>query len=33
MPSIFTRIIRGEIPCHKLDENDDYIAFLDVPGT
>ena len=30
MPSIFTRIIRGEIPCHKLDENDDYIAFLDV---
>lgn len=30
MASIFTRIIRGEIPCHKLAEDDRYIAFLDV---
>lgn len=30
MPSIFTRIIRGEIPCHKLAEDDNYISFLDV---
>lgn len=30
MASIFTRIIRGEIPCHKLAEDDHYIAFLDV---
>jgi len=30
MPSIFTRIIQGEIPCHKLAEDDRYIAFLDV---
>ena len=30
MPSIFTRIINGEIPCHKLAEDDQFIAFLDV---
>ena len=30
MASIFTRIIRGEIPCHKLGESVDHIAFLDV---
>ena len=30
MASIFTRIIHGEIPCHKLAEDDRYIAFLDV---
>lgn len=30
MASIFTRIINGEIPCHKIDENDKFIAFLDV---
>lgn len=30
MASIFTRIIRGEVPCHKLAEDDHYIAFLDV---
>jgi histidine triad (HIT) family protein len=28
--SIFTRIIRGEIPCHRILENDLVIAFLDV---
>jgi len=30
MPSIFTRIINGEIPCHKVAEDDHYIAFLDI---
>ena len=30
MPSIFTRIINGEIPCYRVAENDDFIAFLDI---
>lgn len=30
MPSIFTKIINGEIPCHKIAETNDFIAFLDV---
>ncbi|AYQ36084.1 HIT family protein [Runella sp. SP2] len=30
MPSIFTRIVNGEIPCHKIAETDDFLAFLDV---
>ena len=30
MASIFTKIINGEIPCYKIAENDDFIAFLDV---
>lgn len=30
MPSIFSKIIAGDIPCYKIAENDDYIAFLDV---
>ena len=30
MSSLFTRIINGEIPCYKIAENDDFIAFLDV---
>lgn len=30
MPSIFTRIINGEIPCHKVAEDDNYLAFLDI---
>ncbi len=28
--SIFTRIIKGEIPCHKIYEDDRVIAFLDI---
>jgi len=28
--SIFTRIIRGEIPCHRVFENDRLLAFLDI---
>ena len=30
MSSIFTKIIRGEIPCYKVDENEDCLAFLDI---
>jgi len=30
MASIFTRIIQGEIPCHKIAENEKFIAFLDI---
>lgn len=30
MSTLFTRIIRGEIPAHKLLEDDRYLAFLDI---
>ena len=30
MPSIFSRIIAGEIPCHKVAEDDQCLAFLDI---
>ena len=30
MPSIFTRIIAGEIPCYKIAEDADNFAFLDI---
>jgi len=30
MASIFTKIIQGEIPCYKIAESDDFLAFLDV---
>jgi histidine triad (HIT) family protein len=30
MASIFTRIVDGEIPSHKLREDDRFLAFLDV---
>ena len=30
MPSIFTKIIKDEIPSFKIHENDDFLAFLDV---
>ncbi|MBA4276517.1 HIT family protein [Flavobacterium sp.] len=30
MSSIFTKIIEGEIPCHKIAEDDNFLAFLDV---
>ena len=34
MSSIFTKILRGELPCYKIDENDDCFAFLDInPNT
>lgn len=30
MASIFSKIVAGEIPCHKIAESEDYLAFLDV---
>lgn len=34
MASIFTKIVNGEIPCYKVAETDDFLAFLDVnPNT
>ncbi|MGE0269331.1 MAG: HIT family protein [Candidatus Omnitrophota bacterium] len=30
MATLFTKIINGEIPCHKILENDRYLAFLDI---
>jgi histidine triad (HIT) family protein len=34
MASIFTKIINGEIPCYKVAEDDNFIAFLDInPNT
>ena len=30
MSSLFTKIINQEIPCHKVAENEDYLAFLDI---
>lgn len=29
MASIFSKIVAGEIPCHKIAETDRYLAFLD----
>jgi histidine triad (HIT) family protein len=31
--SIFTKIIRGEIPCHKIYEDEKTLAFLDIHPT
>jgi histidine triad (HIT) family protein len=30
MPSIFTKIINGQIPCHKIAEDERFFAFLDI---
>jgi len=30
MSSIFSKIIKGEIPCYKVAENDQFLAFLDI---
>jgi histidine triad (HIT) family protein len=30
MATIFTKIIKGEIPCYKVAEDDNYFAFLDI---
>ena len=32
-PSIFTKIVDGEIPCHKVYEDDRTLAFLDIHPT
>ena len=30
MASIFTKILKGEIPCYKIAEDENYFAFLDI---
>ncbi|MBN1388432.1 MAG: HIT family protein [Bacteroidales bacterium] len=30
MPSIFTKIVNGAIPCYKIAEDDNFFAFLDI---
>lgn len=30
MPTIFTKIVNGEIPCHKIWEDEQHFAFLDI---
>lgn len=30
MSTLFSKIIRGEIPCYKVAEDDNYFAFLDI---
>ncbi|MBN1789235.1 MAG: HIT family protein [Bacteroidales bacterium] len=30
MPTLFSRIITGEIPCYKIAEDKDFFAFLDI---
>ena len=30
MASIFTKIVKGEIPCHKILEDNKYFAFLEI---
>jgi histidine triad (HIT) family protein len=30
MSSIFSKIVRGEIPCYKVAEDENFLAFLDI---
>jgi len=30
MASIFSKIVKGEIPCYKIAEDENYLAFLDI---
>ena len=30
MPTLFTRIVKGEIPCYKICEDERFLAFLDI---
>ena len=30
MSSIFTRIVQGELPCHKILEDNEHFAFLEI---
>lgn len=30
MATLFTQIVEGKIPCHKIAENEDFLAFLDI---
>jgi histidine triad (HIT) family protein len=33
METIFTKIVKGEIPCYKIAEDNNYFAFLDIRPT
>jgi histidine triad (HIT) family protein len=30
MATLFSRIVAGEIPCHRICEDEDHLAFLDI---
>lgn len=30
MATVFTKILSGEIPCHKILENENYLAFMEI---
>ncbi|MCO4814025.1 MAG: HIT family protein [Flavobacteriales bacterium] len=30
MASLFSKIVKGEVPCYKVAENDSFLAFLDI---
>lgn len=30
MASIFSKIVKGDIPCYKVAESEDFLAFLDI---
>ena len=30
MATVFTKIVKGEIPCYKIAEDENYFAFLDI---
>lgn len=30
MPTLFTKIVKGEIPCYKIAEDEEFFAFLDI---
>jgi histidine triad (HIT) family protein len=30
MATLFSKIVKGEIPCYKVAESDDFLAFLDI---
>lgn len=30
MATLFSKIVSGEIPCHKVTESEDFLAFLDI---
>ena len=30
MATIFTRIVKGEIPCYKIAEDERFFAFMDI---
>ncbi len=30
MSTLFTKIVNGEIPCYKIAEDENYLAFLDI---